>query len=57
VQSDAPLQVAGGRAGNERNDPGLSLVRVMSSAGVMKAALREQSALDGASGRYTLIQR
>jgi hypothetical protein len=42
VQSDAPLQVAGaaqGRGAGMGNDPGLELVRMMSSAGAMKAAL------------------
>jgi hypothetical protein len=55
VQSNAPLQVA--RAA-EGNDPGLTLVRVLSSAGMMKAALGSRAVADmGASGRYTLIQR
>jgi len=52
VQSDAPLQVAGvaqGRGVGAGNDPGLELVRLMSSAGMVKAAM------DGASGRYTLV--
>jgi hypothetical protein len=52
VQSDAPLQVAGvtrGRGTGAGHDPGLGLVRLMSSAGVMKMAI------DGASGRYTLV--
>jgi hypothetical protein len=50
AQSDAPLELAGADAkeraihsaessSDELNDPGLSLVRMMSSAGVMKAAL------------------
>jgi len=51
AQSDAPLQVAGlaPRDGRQTagRDPGLELVRLMSSAGVMKAAL----------GRYTFIER
>jgi hypothetical protein len=50
VQSDAPLQVAGRaeiRGLGAAEDPGLSLVRVMSSAGVIKAA----------AGRYTLVGR
>jgi hypothetical protein len=51
VQSDAPLQIAGG-TNVPANDPGLSLVRLISSAGVMKAALG-----NGASGRYTLNDR
>jgi hypothetical protein len=55
VQSNAPLQVA--RAA-EGNDPGLTLVRVLSSAGMMKAALGGRAVADmGAAGRYTLIQR
>jgi hypothetical protein len=64
VQSDAPLQVAGEveskgpEAGSERIDPGLSLVRLLSSAGVMKAAIDNKSAAEnGASGRYTLVER
>ncbi len=74
VQSDAPLQVARADAGMRtvgtgRNaaadvaggglfDPGLSLVRMMSSAGVMKAAIDiESAAARSASGRYTLVQR
>jgi hypothetical protein len=52
VQSDAPLEMAGiaaqKQSGHSRavrsdsglSDPGLSLVRMMSSAGVMKAAIR-----------------
>jgi hypothetical protein len=52
VQSDAPLQVAGvardGRVG-ARNDPGLELVRLISSMGVMKAAIAH------GAGRYTLV--
>jgi hypothetical protein len=59
VQSDAPLQIAS-VGGKERlaeseplaNDPGLSLVRLFSSAGVMKASLG-----NGAPGRYTLTER
>jgi hypothetical protein len=51
VQSDGPLEVAGlktqkqtghfetGLPGPGLSDPGLSLVRLMSSAGVMKAAI------------------
>ncbi len=41
VQSDAPLQVAGvvGKARVSGFDPGIELVRLMSSAGVMKAAI------------------
>jgi hypothetical protein len=69
VQLDAPLQVAGaaGRTGSEQ-DPGLSLVRVLSSAGMMKAAMmkpaimmpakgRQDAAEKAASGRYTLVGR
>ena len=52
VQSDAPLQVADARHGEQVNDPGLALVRMMSSAGVMKAAIGESAA-----GRYTLVGR
>jgi hypothetical protein len=52
VQSDAPLQVAGvardGRVG-AGNDPGLELVRLISSMGVMKAAIAH------GAGRYTLV--
>ena len=74
VQSDAPLQVAradaaartawaGVKARTSADgcglfDPGLSLVRVMSSAGVMKAAIdTENAAARSASGRYTLVQQ
>jgi hypothetical protein len=54
VQSNAPLQVAGA----EGDDPGLTLVHLLSSAGMMKTALVGRAATDmGASGRYTLIQR
>jgi hypothetical protein len=49
VQSDAPLQVAGAAKGVAGFDPGIDLVRLMSSAGVMKAALA------GEGGRYTLV--
>jgi hypothetical protein len=58
AQSSAPLQLASGdgKRGAERmSDPGLSLVRMLSSAGVMKAAL-STPAIDGI-GRYTLSQR
>jgi hypothetical protein len=62
VQSNAPLQVAGAA---EANDPGLTLVRLLSSAGMMKAAFGDRVSVPGrgaaadmgASGRYTLIQR
>jgi hypothetical protein len=45
AQSDGPLQMAA-LPGDGGSDPGLALVRAMSSAGAMKAAL----------GRYTLAQ-
>jgi hypothetical protein len=52
IQSDGPLQVAGSTAsGAGMADPGLALVRLMSSAGVMKAAI------GGGAGRYTLIRQ
>lgn len=58
VQSDAPLEVAGGAAKSRSArsvaglpDPGLSLVRLISSAGVMKAAIAPQR---DAAERYTL---
>ena len=57
VQSDAPLQVAGsmGSEGpHASGDPGVDLVRLLSSAGVMKAAIRGES---GASERYTLVKQ
>jgi hypothetical protein len=61
VQSDAPLQVAGaesGELGSAGFDPGLSLVRMAASAGVMKAALGENNAVRAeALGRYTLIAK
>ena len=46
VQSDAPLQVAdaAGKAGVSEFDPGAELVRMMSSAGVMKAAMSDMHA-------------
>jgi hypothetical protein len=51
VQSDAPLQVAdaAGKGRVSGFDPGLGMVRLMSSAGVMKAAM------EGEGGRYTLV--
>jgi hypothetical protein len=52
VQASGPLQVADARHGEQVNDPGLALVRMMSSAGVMKAAIGESAA-----GRYTLVGR
>jgi hypothetical protein len=60
VQSDAPMQVAGGAgsSGEGLGDPGLDLARLMSSAGVMKAAIANEAATkSAASGRYTLVQR
>jgi hypothetical protein len=58
AQSNAPLQLATGdrnRGAGRMSDPGMSLVRMLSSAGAMKAALGTP-AIDGA-GRYTLSQR
>jgi hypothetical protein len=61
VQSDAPLQVAGSSRNGRTSsipvsDPGLSLIRLFSSSGVMKAAMGEDiTARNGGSGRYTLI--
>jgi hypothetical protein len=56
VQLEGPLQLAG--MGEEVNsnafDPAVSLVRMFSSAGVMKAAMHVQGP---ALGRYTLVQR
>jgi hypothetical protein len=66
VQSDAPLELAGVRAqsragfsdagltGLNLSDPGLSLVRMFYTAGVMKAAMGEKRS---AAGRYTLVQQ
>ena len=56
IQSNAPLQLAdaAGKRSMVGNDPGLSLVRMFSSAGVMKAAIG--GAGNAASGRYTLIE-
>jgi hypothetical protein len=57
AQTDGPLQLASGAADKPPkmgNDPGLSLVRMFSSAGVMKAALGDAG--NGASGRYTLVE-
>jgi hypothetical protein len=52
------VESKGPEAGSERIDPGLSLVRLLSSAGVMKAAIDNKSAAEnGASGRYTLVER
>jgi hypothetical protein len=58
VQSSAPLQLASEHWNRETggaHDPGLSLVRILSSAGVMKAVVSSRG-MDGA-GRYTLKQR
>ena len=53
VQSEGPLELAGGEIDSSAFDPGLSLVRTFSSAGVMKAAMgSEGSAVE----RYTLLQ-
>jgi hypothetical protein len=57
AQTDGPLQLASWAADKPPkmgNDPGLSLVRMFSSAGVMKAALGDAG--NGASGRYTLVE-
>ena len=54
VQSDGPLELAGDEIDPSAFDPGASLVRTFSSAGVMKAAMgSEVSAVE----RYTLLQR
>jgi hypothetical protein len=56
VQGSGPLQVAEAKRGSDAgpmNDPGLSLARMMSSAGLMKVVIGE----NGAAGRYTLIGR
>jgi hypothetical protein len=58
VQSNGPVHVAEAEQverPSAGSDPGLSLVRVMASAGVMKAAIR--SAESSAGERYTLVQR
>ena len=60
VQSDAPLQIAGVAKGGSdapANDPGMSLVRLFASAGVMKAALTGVGAGNSGPGRYTLNER
>ena len=57
AQTNGPLQlarVAAAKRSGTDNDPGLSLVRMFSSAGVMKAALGGVG--NGASGRYTLVE-
>ena len=55
VQSDAPLQIARASAGGAGHDPAVDLVRWMSSAGVMKAAIRSTGSQT--AGRYTRVQR
>jgi hypothetical protein len=51
AQSDAPLEVVtGAKESSGHFDPGVSLVRLFSSAGVMKAAMGD------AAGRYTFIR-
>ena len=58
VQSDAPLQVAAGSkavGGAAGSDPGLDLVRLMTSAGIMKAGMPRRGSVDGSGlERYTL---
>ena len=56
VQSEGPLELADvrGVVNPAAFDPGLSLVRMMSSAGVMKAAMAAEGS---AAERYTLLQR
>jgi hypothetical protein len=54
VQSDAPLQIAGSPATirpNSADDPGVELVRMMSSAGMMKAGLAQAATYQ--TRRYT----
>ena len=59
VQSDAPLQLADSMETEGREasgDPGTNLVRLLSSAGVMKAAIRTEKAREGdAFERYTSV--
>jgi hypothetical protein len=63
IQSDAPLQIAGVPARGRievgtGDDPGLSLARLFSSAGVMKAAIDGANGVGNTgSGRYTLVER
>jgi hypothetical protein len=57
VQSDAPLQLASTRGKDGESDPGLSLVRELSSVGVLKAALSAVPAKNDGLERYTLVQR
>jgi hypothetical protein len=54
VQSDGPLQLAGREIDPGAFDPAVSLVRMFSSAGVMKAAITSEGS---AVERYTLLQR
>ena len=55
IQADGPLQIAGSAVAPAMSDPGLSLMRLISSAGAMKSATGRLGS--GASGRYTLIQQ
>jgi hypothetical protein len=58
VQSDAPLRVASVSRNDGAGDPGLSLVRVLSSAALTKAALGAAEAASKATPeRYTLMQQ
>jgi hypothetical protein len=62
VQSDAPLQIARGAGAGASAaglaDPGLSLVRLLSSQGVMKAGFGVGNAAgNAAAGRYTLLRQ
>jgi len=56
VQSDGPLQLASLKLEQHPDafDPGLSLVHIFSSAGVMKAAIHQN---EPAAERYTLVKR
>jgi hypothetical protein len=51
VQSSGPLQVAGVASRPPAGDPGMEMVRLLSSAGMVKAAIGSQA------GRYTLGQQ
>jgi hypothetical protein len=55
AQASGPLKIADVRQAEPVRDPGLSLVGIMASAGVMKAAIG--SAENGAGERYTLVGR
>jgi hypothetical protein len=61
IQSDAPMQIAGAPVNQaappalKLGDPGLSLVRLLSSAGVMKAAIGSAGA--HTAGQYILVQQ